>query len=144
VALHLEMTGDIEGFLQRVCDWARGQSHIASVILVGSYARGQASPSSDVDLVLRVEDPDAFIHNRAWASDLGDVVRTELEDWGRVQSVRVWYAEGLEVEYGFTDLEWGTDPDDSATQDVIRDGYRALCARDPDAGRSLGEDEHVA
>ncbi len=130
---------DVETFLQRVIDWARGQPHVASVALVGSYARGSASSSSDVDLVLRVEHPEAFIHDQVWASTFGKVVRSQVEDWGRVQSVRVWYSDGVEIEYGFTDLDWGNDPEDSATQQVIRDGYRALYMRDPAVTGGPGE-----
>jgi predicted nucleotidyltransferase len=130
---------DVETFLQRVIAWARGQPQVASVGLVGSYARGNASSSSDVDLILRAEHPDMFTHDQVWASTFGDVVRSQLEDWGRVQSVRVWYSYGLEVEYGFTGLDWGTDPEDLATQRVIRDGYRALYTRD--ASATGGPDE---
>jgi predicted nucleotidyltransferase len=121
---------DVETFLRHVVDWAKRQPVVASVALVGSHARGSASSSSDVDLILRVDKPETFIQNLAWSATFGNVIRSQLEDWGRVQSVRVWYSDGLEVEYGFTDLEWGKDPEDHATQRVIRNGYRGLYMRD--------------
>lgn len=122
---------DVDSFLRRVTEWAARCPQIAAIGLVGSRARGNPSPSSDVDLVIRSEDPQAFLRDRAWTEEFGDVVRCQLEGWGRVTSLRVWFADGLEVEFGFTDVRWGMDPDDLATQAVIRDGYRAVYARDP-------------
>lgn len=134
---------DVESFLQRVIDWAKTQSGVASVALVGSHARGEASSSSDVDLVLRCELPETFTRDPTWASAFGAVDHSELEDWGRVQSVRVWYSDGLEVEYGFTDLHWGTEPADRATRQVIRDGYRELYVRDRLVPRVAQEDGRI-
>jgi predicted nucleotidyltransferase len=133
------MTFDLEAFLERVRDWARQQPQIAGIGLVGSYARGNPTLSSDLDLVIRVEHPEAFVHDRAWASTFGDVLRSDAEDWGRVRAVRVWYADGLEVEYGFADLEWGADPQDAGTQAVIRAGYRSVYERDQPAPGEAGE-----
>jgi predicted nucleotidyltransferase len=119
----------LEAFLERVIEWAAGQPQVASIALVGSHARGTACSSSDIDLVLRVEHPVAFIQDRTWTSTFGHVVRIQDEDWGRVRSLRVWYADGMEVEFGITDLGWGADPEDASTQQVIRDGHRELYSR---------------
>lgn len=127
---------DIEPFLERVSQWALRHPEIAAVSLVGSYARNDATPSSDIDLILRVDDPATFIRDPAWISALGTVIRSHVEDWGRVQSVRVWYEEGPEVEFGVTDRGWGEDPEDRATLAVIEAGHRIVYVRgkEPDAG----------
>jgi predicted nucleotidyltransferase len=124
---------DAAAFLARVSEWARGRAGIARVALVGSYARGDPAPTSDIDLVLFTEDPEAFLGDQAWLSTFGEVARTQIEDWGRVRSLRVWYADGPEVEFGVTDPGWGEDPEDEATQAVIKAGYRALYVRDQGA-----------
>ena len=53
-----------------------------------------------------------------------------IEDWGIVQSVRVFYADGPEVEYGITSSEWVTFPLDEGTITVLRDGVVVLLDRD--------------
>lgn len=122
---------DVEAFLKRVSGWASGNPRIASVALVGSLAGGNPTELSDVDLVLLVDHPEAFIRDQAWVSSFGEVLRIQVEEWGRVQSLRVWYIDGPEVEFGITDVRWGRDPDDQATQAVIEDGYRAIYERNP-------------
>jgi predicted nucleotidyltransferase len=132
---------DAEAFLDRVGEWASHRPEIAGVALVGSYARGDPSPSSDIDLVLLTEDPDTLLDDQGWLSSFGEVLRTQIEDWGRVRSLRVWYAGGPEVEFGMTDPGWGDDPGDFATQAVIQNGFRMLYTRDQapndDTGGSL-------
>jgi hypothetical protein len=53
----------------------------------------------------------------------------EREDWGKVQSVRVFYPGGPEVEFGIASLDWGSDPSDKVTAQVIR-GAKILYTRD--------------
>jgi len=50
---------------------------IATVALVGSHARGEARPDSDVDLVLVCADPDEALFDRSWMVGFGE--RTEEE-----------------------------------------------------------------
>lgn len=126
---HEEAGRDIVAFLQRVREWAKGESQIRAITLVGSHARGNASASSDIDIILLVEDPERFIQDQAWAATFGTVIRSRVEDWGRVQSLRVWYDDGAEVEFGVTDPDWGADPDDHATRGVIEAGHQVVYVR---------------
>ncbi len=48
------------GILRIVVEWAKAKQQIRGVALVGSYARNQARPGSDIDLVLLTEDPNDF------------------------------------------------------------------------------------
>lgn len=98
---------------------------MVAVALVGSHARGEAHPGSDVDLVLLTMQPSELLGNQAWVGRFGRVVRLQAEDWGRVQSIRVWYESGDEVEFGISNPTWATAPDDG-TRTVVRDGLRAL------------------
>ena len=75
-------------------------------------------------------DRDAWFRDTSWAAGLGAVLRTQEEDWGAVRSLRVWYADGTEVEFGFAAPSWLDLPLDPGTRRVLDDGYRIL--HDPD------------
>jgi hypothetical protein len=123
--------------LDAVVAWARRSPEIRAVVLVGSFARGSPSADSDVDLVLLGEDPARFVGDPSWAYAFGRVERLQIEPWGRVTSVRVWYHGGPEVEFGFTDSDWADDRDDGAVR-VRRAG--CIVVHDPSGlfSRSAG------
>ena len=121
----------VESFLKAVSIWASAQPDILAVALVGSHARGGARADSDIDLVLLVEDPAAYLSNADWPKRFGRVVRRQVEPYGRVTSLRVWYDDGREVEYGFTTAQWAARPLDEGTRRVIRGGMRILFERSP-------------
>ena len=113
-------------FLAGVQSWAESEAGIAAVALVGSHARGEATPGSDIDLILLAHDPASYLDPSTWIHAFGKPLRHEVEDWGIVTAIRVWYAGGPEVEFGVTSLGWGADPADEGTARVIRDGIRIL------------------
>jgi hypothetical protein len=118
-----------EQFLHDVTDWAAAQPDIAAVVLVGSHARGAARPDSDVDVVILATAPRRYLDDTGWVGRFGAVQRRQAEDYGKLTSLRVWYADGPEVEFGLTDPTWGSDPLDAGTQRVIADGMRVLFER---------------
>jgi Nucleotidyltransferase domain len=61
----------VSDFLDSLRDWAAHQPTIAGVALVGSYARGEARPDSDIDVVLLCEEPHAFLAHAPWIHHLG-------------------------------------------------------------------------
>jgi predicted nucleotidyltransferase len=129
------MHPSVSDFLHRVTDWAASQPAISGVALVGSYARGEARADSDIDLVLLCTEPDAFLTDTAWLHLFGTVERYQTEDWGLVQSLRVYYRESFEVEFGITSRVWAALPIDSGTQHVIGHGIRLLIDREGLLGR---------
>jgi hypothetical protein len=120
---------NVDHFLASVASWAETQPELGGIVLVGSYARGAASATSDIDLVLLAEEPEAYLRDRTWLNSFGEPVRVGLEDWGKVTSVRVFYADGREVEFGLAGIDWGGDPSDEGTTRVIRAGARVLYDR---------------
>jgi predicted nucleotidyltransferase len=124
-------TRSVGTFLQQITAWAKTEQGILSLGLVGSQARGTAGPDSDVDLVILARDPQSFLQDTAWLAHFGAVESRQVEDYGRVQSLRVWYRSGLEVEYGLTDAGWATLPLDPGTRRVVADGLRVLWERQP-------------
>ena len=132
--------GRVEQFLHDLHDWASGQSDIKAVALVGSHARKGATEDSDVDLVIVATQPDVYLRNTAWAQRFGTIKRQQVEDYGKVTSVRVWYDEGLEVEYGLTDETWAALPLDEGSREVISGGMRVLCERGDTLSRHSTDD----
>lgn len=119
----------IEPFLMDLQQWAEQQEEIVGVLLVGSHARGQAREDSDVDVVLLALNPERYPEDRSWIEQFGSVARVEEEDWGRVTSLRVWYATGLEVEFSWTEPDWASLPPDPGTTRVVSDGARIVFDR---------------
>ncbi len=128
---------DLLQFLSHIATWAEQQPDISGVLLVGSHARGTARPDSDVDFVILTTNPERYVDNPSFAAHFGSIARWAIEDWGRVISVRVWYQDGLEVEYGFTQPDWAAPPLDAGTRRVIADGLRILFDRDGLLSRQL-------
>jgi predicted nucleotidyltransferase len=124
------LASSLSTFLKNVSYWAETQPNIHEVFLVGSQARGEAKADSDVDLVILCKDPKPYLENLEWIGEFGKLKRKTVEDWGRVTSVRVWYKSGLEVEFGFTDLDWAKEPLDEGTKRVLREAsYQLLFER---------------
>lgn len=113
-------------FLDRIKQWAEIRPDIMGLALVGSYARNEAKADSDIDLVLIASQPQKFINNPGWIKELGPVRSYEVEDWGLVTSLRVYYEAGPEIEYGLTSSEWTNIPIDDGTNKLISDGIRIL------------------
>ena len=123
--------GQVNQFLNEFTDWASAQSDIRAVALVGSYARNAATPTSDIDLVVIVTRPDNYMRDLEWTRRFGTVLRHQVEDYGKLVSVRVWYADGREVEYGITVESWAALPLDEGTRRVLSDRMRVLFEREP-------------
>src|SRR5512138_2680120 len=113
-------------FIQDFTAWATLQPDILGVAIVGSHARSDARPDSDLDLVIICKRSADYLADLSWTLHVGEVREQKLEDYGKVTSVRVWYVDGLEVEYGITDEDWAASPLDDGTRRVIADGMVVL------------------
>jgi uncharacterized protein len=121
---------DTAGIIQNVVEWARAQAGLVALGLVGSHARGAAREDSDLDFLLLVEAPGSYLADMRWVSAFGFPARTRVETWGKVTSLRVWYAEGPEVEFGLAPLDWGSKPADPGDAEVVGEGIVVLFERD--------------
>ena len=113
-------------FIEDFMRWSKRRKDIRAVALVGSYAREAATEVSDVDLVIIAENPQEYLTSTEWARVFGVVITKEVENYGKLSSLRVWYESGLEIEYGFSTREWAKTPLDKGTKRVITDGMRVL------------------
>lgn len=120
----------IEKFLEEFAKWTEEQPEMQAVALVGSYANHTATDRSDVDLIILADEPNHFLQNTEWIGQFGVVEKQQLEDYDRVTSIRVWYQDGHEIEYGISSLDWATAPLDAGSRKVIADGLRILFDRD--------------
>ena len=124
------MTLCAQSLIDQVTDWAKSEQNIVGAALVGSYARDEAKPDSDIDLVIIALEPCKCLNNTAWIEQFGEVSSYELEDWGLLTSVRVFMKNSLEnnleIEFGFSNLDWVTLPADEGTAEVVKDGLKIL------------------
>lgn len=130
----------IERFLSEVVQWASDQPDIVAVALVGSYARGTARPTSDVDLVILTSCPEQYLQVTDWTATFGPIAKQAIEHWGEVTSLRVWYEWGKEVEFGITTPAWIAHPIDEGTWKVVSDGIRILFDRHDYLATAIGEE----
>jgi len=121
----------VDAFLFEFKRWAMTEAGIHAVALLGSWARNTATSESDVDLIVVVAPPNIYLKHRQWTSLFGTVLRDQLEDYGKCTSLRVWYDEGFEVEYGFVDESWAALPLDEDTRKVTADGIKIMFERKP-------------
>jgi hypothetical protein len=98
----MKTTEHIRDFLDAFVPWASAQENIQAIALVGSYARDAAREDSDIDLVLLTDRPQKYLEDLEWIEGFGLVGKHQTEDYGRLISIRVWYQNGVEVEYGIT------------------------------------------
>ncbi|SRR6266498_4518273 len=119
----------IRNFLDTFVPWASAQPDVQGVALVGSYARGQARNDSDIDLVILTDQFPKYVEDIQWTKIFGAVEKHQTEDYGKLTSLRVWYQNGIEVEYGITTPDWAATPVDAGTQEVMRGGMIVLFER---------------
>lgn len=119
----------IEPFLNEFTQWASGQADILATALVGSHARNAAKETSDIDLVIIAAEPGRYLNDPAWIQRFGAVEKQQVEEYGPLTSIRVWYADGREVEYGITGEGWAAVPLDEGSRQVMADGMRILFER---------------
>ena len=127
--IQMKTTEHIRDFLDAFVPWASAQEDIQAIALVGSYARGAAREDSDIDLVLLTDRPQKYLEDLEWIEGFGLVEKHQTEDYGRLISIRVWYQNGVEVEYGITVPDWAAIPLDAGTRKVIQVGMIVLFER---------------
>lgn len=113
-------------FISKVKRWGEQSKEINAIILVGSYARGTHSKSSDIDLVILTNDKENMISNPMFINQFGKQSKMGIEYYGAVTSIRVFYEEGFEVEFGIAEISWIAQPLDSGTRQILDEGYKVI------------------
>lgn len=123
---------EVTDVLRRAIEWSSSHADARGLALVGSEARGDARPDSDVDLVLLTEEVRSYVESDDWISEmLGRITSVETCPRGTLTERRLTLPSGLEVEVGITRCSWAsTSPVDPGTRQVVRGGISVLY--DPD------------
>ena len=116
-----------ESFLNKYTQWFKSKEDIKGVLVVGSFAREEQNKDSDLDIMILSDDYENYINNQNWVSNFGDIKSSKVEDWGAVKTVRVFYKNGDEIEFNFSDRTWANiNPIDEGTRKVMCDGFKVV------------------
>ena len=115
-----------EEFISKLKKYAENISHIESILVVGSYARGTNKENSDLDIVIITSNKSDMITNQDFTQEFGEVYKQQTEYYGACTSISAWYSDGKEVEFGIVEPSWVTTPLDTGTYQVLSDGYKLI------------------
>ena len=128
---HERGSSEVQRILDVVLAWADRRDDIRALLLVGSHARGTATPGSDVDLVVLTRTPRRYIDREDWVGAVGGASVAEPKTWGAITERRVRMPTGLEVEFGFGTPSWASgEPLDAGTRRVLQNGFEVVLDRD--------------
>lgn len=113
-------------FLERFKDWAMENEEITGVAVVGSFARGDFHADSDIDVTIISTSKQAVGKQLLTSFSYNKVARYQIEEWGMLTAHRVFYNNGMEIEYGLVTDQWTAEPLDKGTKAVVRDGFTVL------------------
>ena len=116
----------MEAFFQALKEFAREEAAVEGILLVGSYARGTNRETSDLDLCILTTRKEEMVRHPAFVGRFGEYRELRREEYGACTSIRVFYKDGREVEFGMVDPSWIRRPLDEGTKRVLRGGYRVL------------------
>ena len=103
---------------------------ISCILLVGSYARNEQKPDSDIDLVVISKDKNKMINIHDWIKKMGEIdSEIKIEYCGEITSLRI-NCNGIEYELGIGSAKWIELPLDSGTRKVLEDGYIVMYEKD--------------
>jgi predicted nucleotidyltransferase len=89
-----------EDFIEKTKNWGINEPFVEAIILVGSYTRGTQKADSDIDLVIITSNKQYYIDNTQIFSAFGLIDSSNIEYYGECTSIRIWYKNGVEVEFG--------------------------------------------
>lgn len=118
-----------------VAHWAIERHDIRAMALLGSWARGDSRPTSDLDLLLLTDlAPD--YRNRTWLTEIafqkaGFRLRSSGSAiYGTVWSEHVHLRPAADVELTFAKCAWASvDPIDNGTRVVVKDAFQIIFDR---------------
>jgi predicted nucleotidyltransferase len=126
----LEDIKKVDLLLEKFKEWSEQQTHIKGVAVVGSFARGDFHSNSDVDLTIISTNKDLTLDIIKNEFNFGNIESSSLEEWGILTSIRIFYGNGLEVEYGVVTDQWVKEPLDEGTKNVVKNGFKVVTEKE--------------
>jgi predicted nucleotidyltransferase len=122
------MPADTTGkLISSISSWFKEQTDVQGVLLIGSYARGNPQADSDIDFVVVVTEPEKYLTATDWTRYFGEPIELRIEDWGALSSVRVFYKNKIEIEFGFVSPDWvSVTPIDPGTLKAVQRAAKIL------------------
>lgn len=112
--------------IKMITEWGEKDPQVEAIVLVGSFARKTNKPDSDIDVCLITDFKEELLYKISFIHIFGLVKNYVIEYWGACTSIRVWFEEGEEVEFGLVKPSWYSIPLDAGTRRILEDGYRIL------------------
>ncbi|MBV6623663.1 MAG: nucleotidyltransferase domain-containing protein [Rivularia sp. (in: Bacteria)] len=107
--------------LEKVANWAQARSEILALALVGSHARGEAKPESDIDLMFVTSDTEFFRQDCDWLHEISwENINYKILKWNDAQYGVVWsrhvylanltneFNKELKIEFSFGLPSWAS------------------------------------
>jgi predicted nucleotidyltransferase len=126
----LEIEKKVNLLLENFKEWSQQQTHIKGVAIVGSFARGDFHSNSDVDLTIISTNKNLTLEIIKNDFSFGNIETSTLEEWGILTSLRIFYDNGLEVEYGVVTDQWVKEPLDEGTKNVVKNGFKVVTEKE--------------
>jgi predicted nucleotidyltransferase len=117
--------------------WLEGRNDLRALALVGSWARGNPEPGSDLDLIIVANDPEKLHVPDVWLRDIPfataafEIDRYVTRRYGNVWSCHVHLEPNAQVELTFAAPAWANiDPPDPGTTFIVADAFRIIVDKD--------------
>lgn len=123
--------------MKAVALWANHRDDIRALAVLGAWARGDAAPGSDLDLLCLTDSAANYRLDEAWLDEIDfgqagyDLHLSRAADYGAVCSWHLLLHPPAELELSFARCDWAsTTPMDARTRRVIGDGMQILFDKD--------------
>lgn len=117
---------------EAIAAWVQAHSDLKSLGLVGSWARGDGRPDSDLDLLIIADDPTIYRFSRGWPyrlplPEMFRVLSYKDVAYGTVWSRHLSLQPKAELELTFCTVGWAsTDPIDNGTRHIVVSGFQVI------------------
>ena len=101
-------------------------SDIECILVVGSVATETNTIGSDLDIMIITANKSFLVQDKSFIEYFGIVINSKIEYYGAYTSIRVWYQDENEIEFGMVDPSWISLPLDSGTRKVLTEGYKII------------------
>lgn len=101
-------------------------SDIECILVVGSVVTGTNTIGSDLDIMIITANKSFLVQDKSFIEYFGIVINSKIEYYSAWTSIRVWYQDENEIEFGMVDPSWSSLPLDSGTRKLLTEGYKII------------------